>query len=83
MILLLTKTDLILDKTVNEEIGDVYQDNGNGENGNGNGEGVSKVTMDIGAVKRQEDQKNVDVHAIVDPDPTQFDMPRHLKKELG
>ena len=53
------------------------------ERQNGNGEGVSKVTMDIGAVKRQEDQKNVDVHAIVDPDPTQFDMPRHLKKELG
>ena len=53
------------------------------QNGNGNGEGVSKVTMDIGAVKRQEDQKNVDVHAIVDPGSTQFDMPRHLKKELG
>ena len=53
------------------------------QNSNGKDEGVSKVTMDIGAVKRQEDQKSVDVHPIVDPDPTRFDMPRHLKKEPG
>ena len=53
------------------------------KNGNGNDEGVSKVTMDIGAVKRQEDQKNIDVHPIVGPGPTRFDMPRHLKREPG